>query len=136
MGFADKNKARLHRKIHLNSFECLNCSDEFDTYVRYAKHLEDTNHHRKYQNSYEKHLAAATSAVAEDNIVEQVAEDTNIMSDCDLTFNLGSSHNLDIEDELCKSLSLSQSQEDNERSQHYRSSKVSNFLTLMKILTQ
>ena len=38
------------------------------------------------------------------------------MSDCDLTFNLGSSHNLDIEDELCKSLSLSQSQEDNERS--------------------
>ena len=110
MGFADKNKARLHRKIHLNSFECLNCSDEFDTYVRYTKHLEDTNHHRKYQNSYENHLAAvsATSTVAEDNIVEQVAEDTNIMSDCDLTFNLGSSHNLDIEDELCKSLSLSQ----------------------------
>ena len=102
IGFTDEKKMRKHRKIHLNYFECTNCSEEFETYVRFIKHLEDSDHHKKYKNSYEKHLAIVPKVKVSsvDNIESQVIEDTNLMSDCDLAFNFGP---IDIEDELCKS---------------------------------
>ena len=55
MGFEDKDKLKKHRKQHQNFFECLSCSEEFETYVRFLKHLEDTNHHDSYKDSYRLH---------------------------------------------------------------------------------
>ena len=55
MGFEDKDKLKNHRKQHQNFFECLSCSEEFETYVRFLKHLEDTKHHDSYKDSYRLH---------------------------------------------------------------------------------
>ena len=55
MGFEDEYKLKKHKKQHQDFFECLNCSDEFETYVRFLKHLEDTNHNNAYKDSYTLH---------------------------------------------------------------------------------
>ena len=63
MGFTNKAKLRDHRKIHINFFECLQCSEEFETYGRFSKHLEDTNHHAKFSNSIHIHKLIAPQNV-------------------------------------------------------------------------
>ena len=55
MGFEDEYKLKKHREQHQGFFECLSCSEEFETYVRFLKHLEDTNHNNAYKNSYRLH---------------------------------------------------------------------------------
>ena len=55
MGFEDEHKLKKHRGQHQEFFECLSCSEEFETYVRFLKHLEDTNHNNAYKDSYRLH---------------------------------------------------------------------------------
>ena len=55
MGFPAGAEGRLtvHREVHMGGhFECLGCLEEFESYVRYVKHLEDTAHHEVYRDSF------------------------------------------------------------------------------------
>ena len=55
MGFPAEADGRLqaHQSVHVGGhFECLGCLEEFDSYTRYVKHLEDTAHHEPYRDSY------------------------------------------------------------------------------------
>ena len=121
MGFVDRKKLDKHRSLHCSFFECLNCSEEFETYVRYIKHLEDTGHNDLYKNSYEKHSLLIPKSlqvsvlIAEEDILMKDIEGLessninidndnladNIVSACDFELGCIEKSNLVIEDELC-----------------------------------
>jgi hypothetical protein len=59
MGFPPGAEGRLaaHRGVHVGGhFECLGCLEEFDSYTRFVKHLEDTAHHEPYRDSFTRSL--------------------------------------------------------------------------------
>jgi hypothetical protein len=62
MGFPPGAEGRLsaHRGVHVGGhFECLGCLEEFDSYTRFVKHLEDTAHHEPYRDSFTRSLFSA-----------------------------------------------------------------------------
>ena len=93
MGFVDENKLIKHRKLHMEYFECLYCSEEFDTYTRFIKHLDDTNHNTSYKNSYEKHSSLVPKVL---HVVFKDENDYNIIQD--LTETIDIKENLPEED--------------------------------------
>jgi hypothetical protein len=57
MGFPSERRLTAHRAVHVGGhFECLGCLEEFESYVRYVKHLEDTAHHEVYRDSFARYL--------------------------------------------------------------------------------
>ena len=52
MGFIQKDKMEKHKILHENFYECQYCSEEFENYVRFIKHFEDSSHHTFYRQSF------------------------------------------------------------------------------------
>ena len=118
MGFEDENKLRKHRKQHQDFFECLSCSEEFETYIRFLKHLEDTHHNEAYKDSYQvhsKHIPKIIQVMfnneTENNIIQDLTdrdkiEDPafplleNFVEEEDLKFKCSKSVSFLIDDEL------------------------------------
>ena len=87
MGFEDEYKLKKHKKQHQDFFECLNCSEEFETYVRFLKHLEDTNHNNAYKDSYTLHSELIHKNLDAKPLVDMFPEQEDLEFDCSKAVN-------------------------------------------------